>query len=120
MTQFNKKDFTCYGGCLEYHGTYEGQPTWDQVYDPAKIHPSRIGVPMPLFVARFKYTGAPFTRAIFQKELIKSFTVEEYVEKRAVGGLDSSPLRILTENNPVWAEEVMKKHNKKIRKNGWL
>ena len=92
MTKFDKSKFTFHGGYLEYTGTYEGQPTWDQV--ALNCHPSRVGMPMELFIARFKYNG-PFTKAKFLKELIKSFTVEEYVEMRSGDDIDSSPLRVL-------------------------
>ena len=104
MTKFDKSKFTFHGGYLEYTGTYEGQPTWDQV--APDCHPSRIGMPKELFIARFKYKG-PFTKAKFIKELIKSFTVEEYVEARKKEGLDSAPLKILENNNPEWAEKIM-------------
>ena len=30
MTQFDKSKFTYHGGYLMYHGTYEGQPTYDE------------------------------------------------------------------------------------------
>ena len=43
MTKFDKSKFTYHGGYLEYTGTYEGQPTWDQV--APNCHPSRIGMP---------------------------------------------------------------------------
>ena len=52
MTQFDKSKFSYHGGYLEYTGTYEGQPTYDEVYGKDKIHPSRIGMPVELFIAR--------------------------------------------------------------------
>ena len=106
MTKFNRDDFTYHGGYLEYKGPYEGQPTYDEVYGADKIHPSRIGMPMELFIARFKYKG-PITKAKFLTELIKSFTVEEYVEARSKDGIDSSPLGILANKNPTWYENIM-------------
>ena len=114
MTKFNRDDFTYHGGYLEYKGPYEGQPTYDEVYGADKIHPSRIGMPMELFIARFKYKG-PFTKAKFLTELIKSFTVEEYVEARSKDGIDSSPLRILANKNPAWYENIMYKAQLKMR-----
>ena len=114
MTKFNRDDFTYHGGYLEYKGPYEGQPTYDEVYGDDKIHPSRIGMPMELFIARFKYKG-PITKAKFLTELIKSFTVEEYVEARSKDGIDSSPLTILKNKNPAWYENIMLKFEMKMR-----
>lgn len=105
MTQFDKTKFTYHGGYLEYTGTYEGQPTWDQV--APNCHPSRVGTPKELFIARFKYSGGPFTKAKFVKELIKNFTVEEYVAERNKEGLDSSPLQILRNKNEDWYYKVL-------------
>ena len=108
MTKFNRKDFTYHGGYLEYKGPYEGQPTYDEVYGKDKIHPSRIGMPHELFIARFKYKGA-VTKAKFLTELIKSFTVEEYAEARSKDCLESSPLNILKNKNPAWYDNLMHK-----------
>ena len=115
MTKFNRDDFTYHGGYLEYKGPYEGQPTYDEVYGADKIHPSRIGMPKELFIARFKYSGSPITKAKFLTELIKSFTVEEYVEARSKDGIDSSPLQILANKNPAWYENIMHKAQLKMR-----
>lgn len=111
MTQFNKKDFTYYGGYLEYTGAYEGQPTWDEVHGKENVHPSRIGLPKELFIGRFKYASSPFTKAKFVKELCKSFTVEEYVNQRKLG---KSPLDILKNNNEDWYNEIIQ--NWKIKR----
>jgi hypothetical protein len=102
MTKFNKKDFTYHGGYLHYTGDYEGRPVWPAVSkNGVNVHPSRVGKPKDLFIARFKY-GGPFTKAKFMKELMKSFTVEEYVAERNKEGLDSSPLQILRNKNESW------------------
>lgn len=93
MTKFDKTKFTYHGGYLEYTGTYEGQPTWDQV--APNCHPSRVGMPKELFIARFKYGGAAVKMGAFKKFLINNFTVEEYVEARNNEGIDGAPLRIL-------------------------
>jgi len=106
MTNFNKKDFNYQGGYLEYKGSYEGQPTYDEVYGTDKIHSSRIGMPFELFIARFKYSG-PFTKSVFVKQLIKNFTVEEYAAKRAEGGFENSPLNILKLNDEKWYYDTM-------------
>jgi hypothetical protein len=95
MTNFDKSKFTYHGGYLEYTGTYEGQPTYDEVYGADKIHPSRVGMPKELFIARFKYSGSPIKMGAFKKFLIKNFTVEEYVEMRSGDSIDSSPLGVL-------------------------
>ncbi len=112
MTQFDKSKFSYHGGYLEYTGTYEGQPTWDEVHGADNVHPSRIGLPKELFIARFKYSG-PFTKAKFLTELCKSFTVEEYVNARTGGSPFghncNSPLDVLSEKNPVWFQNTMNK-----------
>ena len=93
MTKFDRKKFTYHGGYLEYTGTYKDQPTWDQV--APNCHPSRVGMPKELFIARFKYSGGPVKMGAFKKFLINNFTVEEYVEARKDEGIDGTPLRIL-------------------------
>jgi len=91
MTQFDKTKFTYHGGYLMYNGTYEGQPTYDEYYGKDKIHPSRIGMPVELFIARFKYT---FFQGSFKNFLVKNFTVEEFAEGYKAG---KSPLTMLEE-----------------------
>ena len=117
MTNFNKEDFTYHGGYLKYKGTYQNQPTYDDVYGADKIHPSRIGMPHELFIARFKYNG-PFTKAVFIKQLMKNFTVEEYAAKRAEGGFENSPLNILKLNDEKWYYDTMFKLSEKQRAKG--
>jgi len=111
MTKFIRENFIYHGGYLEYKGPYEGQPTYDEVYGKDNIHPSRIGMPMELFIARFKYKG-PFTKAKFLTELIKSHTVEEYAEARSKDCLDSAPLNILKNKNPEWYDNIMSKYTR--------
>ena len=107
MTQFNKSDFTYHGGYLHYTGDDEGRPVWPSVTpNGVNVHPTRIGKPKDLFIARFKY-GGPFTKAKFMKELMNSFTVEEYVAERNKDGLDSSPLQILRNKNESWYYKVI-------------
>ncbi|MBG10958.1 MAG: hypothetical protein CMD92_07295 [Gammaproteobacteria bacterium] len=89
MTQFDKEKFHYHGGYLMYHGTYEGQPTYEEVYGKDKIHPSRIGMPVELFIARFKYV---FFQGAFKNFLVKNFTVEEFAEGYKAG---KSPLDML-------------------------
>ena len=91
MTQFDKTKFSYHGGYLMYNGTYEGQPTYDEVYGKDKIHPSRIGMPVELFIARFKYV---FFQGSFKNFLVKNFTVEEYATRYKNG---ESPLTMLEE-----------------------
>ena len=111
MTQFDKSKFSYHGGYLEYTGTYEGQPTWDEVHGADNVHPSRIGLPKELFIARFKYSKAPFTKAKFVAELCKNWTVEEYVQARTGGSPfghnTNSPLSVLSERNPEWFKKIM-------------
>lgn len=91
MTQFDKTKFSYHGGYLMYNGTYEGQPTYEEVYGKDKIHPSRIGMPVELFIARFKYV---FFQGAFKNFLAKNFTVEEYATRYKNG---ESPLTMLEE-----------------------
>ena len=104
MTQFNKADFDYHGGYLMYRGDYEGRPVYP---NKEGIHPSNVGRGIDLFVARFKYSKAPITKAKFLKELVKNFTVEEYVEARSQEGFESSPLEILKNKNPEWYWKIM-------------
>ena len=107
MTKFNKKDFTYHGGYLHYAGDYTDRPVWPVVSkNGVNVHPSLVGKSKDLFIARFKY-GGPFTKAKFLKELIKSFTVEEYVAERNKDGLDSSPLQILKNKNESWYYNII-------------
>jgi len=100
MTHFNKADFSYHGGYLMYRGAYEGQP----VYEAGKnVHPSNVGRGIDLFIARFKYAGSPITKAKFLKELVNSFTVEQYVEACKT----ESPLTVLMENNQNWYNNIM-------------
>ena len=109
MTQFNKADFDYHGGYLMYRGDYEGRPVYE---DSPNIHPSNIGLGIDLFVARFKY-GGPFPKAKFMKELMKSFTVEEYVEARSKDTLESSPLGVLKAKNPKWYADTINAYAEK-------
>ena len=78
MTQFIKSDFGYFGGYLTY-GTDRK------------------------FVARFKYSGGPFTKAKFLKELIANHTVEDYFSALET----KAPLAILRDENPNWWDRVM-------------
>lgn len=91
MTQFDKTKFSYHGGYLMYNGTYEGQPTYEEVYGRKGIHPSRYGMPVELFIARFKYV---FFQGAFKNFLVKNFTVEEFAEGYKAG---KSPLSMLEE-----------------------
>ena len=104
-TKFNKDLFTYHGGFLTYHGTYEGQKTYGEVYGAEKCHPTKVDAPMHVVVARFKYKG-PITKAKFLKELLKSsISVEKFVELSK----KKSPVEILRDNNPAWYEDIMSK-----------
>lgn len=103
MTKFDKTKFSFHGGYLTYTGNYEGRPVYK---DGDRIHPSNVGRPIDLFVARFKYSGTPITKAKFLKELIKNFTVEEYVAAR--NGSEVPPTRVLDNKNPGWSEGIVK------------
>ena len=73
MSGFNKKEFSYYGGYLNY-----GEK----------------------FVARFKYRFSPVTKAKFVKELVASHTPESFF--KALEEDRKAPLEILREANPGW------------------
>ena len=108
MTQFDKKQFTCYGGYLYYHGDYEGCPVYDET-----AHPTRVGTRKPLFIARFKYNTGPFTKAKVQSRIINRFTVEQY----AAESENKAPLEILREDDPIWYEKTLTVWKIKMLKN---
>lgn len=64
------------------------------------------------FIARFKRSGAPFTRSQFIRELVKNHTVESYLEAMEAG---SAPLTILRDANPVWYHAVLNKFYDKCK-----
>lgn len=104
MTHFNKNLFSFHGGYLTYTGDYEGRP----VYAEGKnIHPSNVGRGINLFIARFKHSGTPITKAKFVKELVNNFTVEEYVAARNGPDGNIPPVRVLDDKNPGWSESIV-------------
>ena len=103
MTAFTNENLSYHGGYLMFRGAYEDQPVYE---DKPNIHPSNVGRGIDLFIARFKYSGTPFTKANFVKELKKNWTVEEYAAKRAEG---MTPHAILEEKNPQWSIDIMAK-----------
>tara|TARA_B110000503_G_scaffold22114_1_gene33926 strand:+ start:1418 stop:1750 length:333 start_codon:yes stop_codon:yes gene_type:complete len=103
MTAFTNENLDYHGGYLMFRGDYEGRPVYE---DKPNVHPTRVGKGIDLFIARFKYGGAPFTKANYVKELKKNWTVEEYAAKRAEG---MTPHAILEEKNPQWAIDIMAK-----------
>jgi len=108
MTKFDPKQFSFHGGYLMYHGPYEGQKTYGEVYGASECHFTRVNMPVPLFIARFKYRGAPITMGQFKKQLIKRFTVEQYVAARGdEKTLDQTPLGILQNDDPAWFRRHM-------------
>ena len=106
MTKFDKTMFNYSGGYLMYTGDYEGRPVYEN--NPA-YHPSRVGTAKDLFIARFKNRG-PVSKAEFLKELLKNYTVEEYVAAME----KSSPLTILKDRNPTWYETCVEKFKSKF------
>ena len=101
MTKFDKSLFSYHGGFLVYRGEYEGRPVYEA---GPMVHPSNVGRGKDLFIARFKYRG-PFTKAVFLKELLKNFTVEEYAE----ASKKDAPLAVLRNKNPEWYEKILAK-----------
>ena len=115
MTNFDKNLFSYDSGYLFYNGSYEGQPTYGEVYGAEKCHPSRLNKPVPLFIARFKYSGSPITKAKFVKQLCKAFTVEECAE--AVK--HDAPVLVLKANDPRWYSSIMDAALKKANPQAW-
>jgi len=112
MTKFDKDQFSFHGGYLMYHGPYEGQKTYGEVYGPENCHPTRVDMPKEIFIARFKYRGAPITMSQFKKQLIKRFTVEQYVAAYETG---KAPLVILEEDDFQWYRKLMNKaHGREV------
>jgi len=103
MTNFDKNLFSFDSGYLYYNGSYDGQPTYGEVHGAEKCHPSRVDMPVPLFIARFRYSESPITKAKFVKQLCKAFTVEEYAE--AVK--HDAPVLVLKANDPSWYSNIM-------------
>ena len=66
MTAFTNENLDYHGGYLMFRGAYEGQPVYE---NKPNIHPTRVGKGIELFIARFKYSGTPITKAKFVKEL---------------------------------------------------
>jgi hypothetical protein len=58
------------------------------------------------FVARFKYSRAPFTMSQFRKELIANHTPEYYFQAYN-DGKGKAPLEILKEKNPAWYRDTL-------------
>ena len=85
MTKFDKSKFTYYSGYLMYDGQ---------------------------FVARFKYSRVPVSKAVFLKQLLKNHTVEEYFHKHQVLGI--APLTILEQADRKWYETTLAKWKAKI------
>ena len=100
MTAFVKENFKWDGVFLMYAGPYEGQKTYDEVYAADRIHPSRIGMPLEAFIARFKY--APRPKAKWIRELVKNFSVEEYLALVE----ESSPRQAIESKGAVMTREA--------------
>lgn len=88
MTKFDKSKFSYHGGYLTYN-TGDGNPK---------------------FVARFKYSG-PFSKACFQKQLVKNHSVEEYFHKLEIDHV--APLRVLEQADRAWYEAELEKFRTK-------
>ena len=103
MTDFSEGRFQSDDGYLTWHGEYQGMPSWGE-----DAHPSKAGKPRTdLFIARNK-RGRPITNAQFKRQLIKRFTVEEFVARRDAG---LAPLEILRDDDPVWYVKMMNQHS---------
>ena len=98
MTTFNKDNFEWDGMYLTYDGDQgEHGKKFEDVYGKDRIHPSRIGDTVPMFIARFKRGSKPYKTWI--NFIVKNFTVEQWVElekttdDRNPGGM--SPVAIM-------------------------
>lgn len=112
MTAFTNENLDFHGGYLMFRGAYEGQPVYE---NKPNIHPTRVGKGIELFIARFKYSGTPITKAKFVKELKANWTVEEYAAKRAEG---LTPHAIIETKNPTWAKDIIAQWKAKNAKKG--
>lgn len=65
--------------------------------------PNRLFKQTSEFLARFKYKG-PVTMAQFKRELLASWTVEDYLYQLNVER--KAPLEILRNKNPQWYDKV--------------
>ena len=72
MTKFVRENFSYHGGYLTYNGEHGSSKYYSE-----PCHPSRLGLPIHTFIARFKY-GKKNWR-VWVTFLIKNFTIEEYV-----------------------------------------
>jgi len=113
MTKFDHNLFSYHGGYLTYHGAYVGQKSYGETYGPENCHPSRVDMPKELFIARFR-SGAPITMSQFKKQLIKRFTVEQYIAARGDGNsIEQTPLAILKNDDYDWYRNLMNKFYKR-------
>ena len=101
MTKFDKNQFEYHEGYLTYHGPYE---TAEYYEDGPNVHPTRVGTQKHLFIARFKYSTSPFTKAKVMKKIMELFSVEQYAQLMKEGG---TPLGILKDADPQWHDKVL-------------
>ena len=90
-TFFNFDDFSWDGMYLMYEGRYSDSKNFEDVYDDC--HASRIGMNVPVFIARFKHHPNKIAlKNRFIKKLCQGMiTVEQYQDRIQ----DEAPLTIL-------------------------
>jgi len=81
-TYFNRDDFSWDGMYLMYEGRHSNSKNFEDVYE--SCHPSRVGMNVPEFVARWKYgRNKASQKNKMIKELCQSgITVEKFVKDR--------------------------------------
>jgi len=75
QTTFQKDKFNWDGMYLTYEGKQGLTRNYEQDYP--NCHPTRVGQPQDIFIARFKYGRKPYRQWI--NFICKNFTLEEWV-----------------------------------------
>ena len=88
QTPFQKDLFRWDGMYLHYEGRHGLTRNYEEDYPDC--HPTRVGTPQPIFIARFKYGRKPYKTWI--NFICRNFTCEEWV---MVQKENRAPLRIM-------------------------
>ena len=88
QTTFQKDKFNWDGMYLTYEGRHGLTRNYEEDYPDC--HPTRVGTPQPIFIARFKYGRKPYKTWI--NFICRNFTCEEWVMAQKE---NRAPLRIM-------------------------
>ena len=88
QTPFQKDKFNWDGMYLTYEGKQGLTRNYEEDYP--NCHPTRVGTPQPIFIARFKYGRKPYKTWI--NFICRNFTCEEWVMAQKE---NRAPLRIM-------------------------